>query len=163
VNAGIRMDRFDPNIKYPVTTAMGASDFYFNTFTRFNYDSLEAFGLLKKVEPITAWSPRIGVAHPITDRSMIRFFYGHIYQLASFYTLYGESWSNDGTRDSDINGNGIIEPTEIYNTIKEGNYGNPRLQYEKTISFELGFDWNFYSDYILALSTFYKSSNSTKN
>ena len=159
VNAGIRMDRFDPNIKYPVTTAMGASDFYFNTFTRFNYDSLEAFGLLKKVEPITAWSPRIGVAHPITDRSMIRFFYGHIYQLASFYTLYGESWSNDGTRDSDINGNGIIEPTEIYNTIKEGNYGNPRLQYEKTISFELGFDWNFYSDYILALSTFYKSSN----
>ncbi len=90
---------------------------------------------------------------------MIHFFYGHIYQLASFYTLYGESWSNDGTRDRDINDNGIIEPTEIYNTIEEGNFGNPRLQYEKTISFELGFDWNFYSDYILALSTFYKSSN----
>lgn len=159
VNAGIRMDRFDPSIDYPVTTAMGASDFFFNTFTRFNYDSLEAFGLLKKVDPITVWSPRVGVAHPITDRSMIHFFYGHIYQLASFYTLYGESWSNDGTQDNDINGNGIIDPTEIYNKIRYGNFGNPRLQYEKTISFELGFDWNFYSDYILALSTFYKSSN----
>ncbi len=159
INAGIRLDRFDPNTKYPVTTAMGASDFFFNSFTRFNYDSLQAFGLLKKVEPITAWSPRIGVAHPITSRSMIHFFYGHIYQLASFYTLYGEYWSNDGTRDKDKNDNGMTDPTEIYNTIEEGNFGNPRLQYEKTISFELGFDWNFYADYVLALSTFYKSSN----
>ena len=159
VNAGLRMDRFDPNIKYPVTTAMGASDFFFNTFTRFEYDSLDAFGLLKQVDPITVWSPRVGVAHPITDRSMIHFFYGHIYQQAGFYTLYGESWKNDGTKDKDINENGIIDPTEIYNTIEFGNFGNPRLQYEKTISFELGLDWNFYSDYILAISTFYKSSN----
>jgi|TARA_B100001079_G_C16411079_1_gene516527 outer membrane receptor protein involved in Fe transport len=159
LNAGVRLDRFDPNIEYPITTAMGASDFFFDTFTRFNYDSLNSFGLLKKVDPISVWSPRIGVAHPITDRSMIHFFYGHIYQLASFYTLYGEAWSNDGSKDRDINGNGIIEPTEIYNTIEEGNFGNPRLTYEKTISFELGFDWNFYSDYILAVSTFYKSSN----
>ena len=67
VNAGIRMDHFDPNIDYPVTTAMGASDYFFNTFTRFNYDSLATFGLLKQVEPITAWSPRIGIAHPIID------------------------------------------------------------------------------------------------
>ena len=159
VNAGIRMDHFDPNIDYPVTTAMGASDYFLNTFTRFNYDSLATFGLLKQVEPITAWSPRIGIAHPITDRSMIHFFYGHIYQLASFYTLFGERWSNDGTHDYDINENGTTDLTEEYNAMREGNFGNPRLQYEKTISFELGFDWNFYSDYVLALSTFYKSSN----
>ena len=159
LNAGIRMDHFDPSVKHPLTTAMAASDYFFDTFTRFNYDSLESFGLLEKTKPITAWSPRIGVAHPITDRSMIHFFYGHIYQLASFYTMYGERWVNDGTRDTDINSNNLNDDTELYNTLEESFFGNPRLTYEKTISFELGFDWNFYSDYILALSTFYKSSS----
>jgi outer membrane receptor protein involved in Fe transport len=90
---------------------------------------------------------------------MIHFFYGHIYQLASFYTMYGERWVNDGTRDTDINSNNLNDDTELYNTLEESFFGNPRLTYEKTISFELGFDWNFYSDYILALSTFYKSSS----
>ena len=159
LNAGIRMDHFDPSVKHPLTTAMAASDYFFDTFTRFNYDSLESFGLLEKTKPITAWSPRIGVAHPITDRSMIRFFYGHIYQLASFYTMYGERWVNDGTRDSDYNNNDLNDDSELYNKLEEGFFGNPRLTFEKTISFELGFDWNFYSDYILALSTFYKSSS----
>ena len=90
---------------------------------------------------------------------MIHFFYGHIYQLASFYTMYGERWVNDGTRDSDYNNNNLDDDAELYNKLEEGFFGNPRLTYEKTISFELGFDWNFYSDYILALSTFYKSSS----
>ena len=130
------MDHFDPSVKHPLTTAIAASDYFFDTFTRFNYDSLESFGLLEKTKPITAWSPRIGVAHPITDRSMIHFFYGHIYQLASFYTMYGERWVNDGTRDSDINSNNLNDDTELYNTLEESFFGNPRLTYEKTISFE---------------------------
>ena len=52
LNAGVRMDHFDPSVKHPLTTAMAASDYFFDTFTRFNYDSLESFGLLEKDFPI---------------------------------------------------------------------------------------------------------------
>ena len=161
VNAGIRMDRFDPNIEYPSTVAMAASDYFFNTFTRFDYKKLQEFGLLRKIKPKTVWSPRLGIAHPITNRSMIHFFYGHIYQLPSFYTMFAEQWENYGERDIDINGNGVIDPTEKYNMMSalHGFFGNPELGYEKTISFELGFDWNFYSEYVISLSSYYKSSS----
>ncbi len=161
VNAGIRMDRFDPNMDYPVTVSLAASDYFFNTFTRFDYDQLRQFGLLHRIKPKMVWSPRLGIAHPITDRSMIHFFYGHIYQLPSFYTMFAERWENYGQRDIDINKNGIIEPTERYNTLSalHGFFGNPELGFEKTISFELGFDWNFYKEYVLSLSSYYKSSS----
>ena len=40
--------------------------------------------------------------------------------------------------------NNLNDDAELYNKLEEGFFGNPRLTYEKTISFELGFDWNFY-------------------
>ncbi|MBC8216183.1 MAG: TonB-dependent receptor [Candidatus Marinimicrobia bacterium] len=159
INAGVRMDYFDPNIEYPKTAAMGASDYFFNTFTRFDYDRLREMNLLKKSEPKIVWAPRLGVAHSITDRSMIHFFYGHIYQLPSFYTMFATRWDNPGDPDEDINGNGYIDPTERYNRLEENFFGNPELEFEKTISFELGLDWNFYKDYVVSMSSYYKSSS----
>ena len=161
VNAGIRMDRFDPNIEYPATVSLAASDYFFNTFSRFDYKQLREFGLLRKIKPKTVWAPRLGIAHPITSRSMIHFFYGHIYQLPSFYTMFAERWENYGQRDKDINKNGVIDPKERFNTMSalHGFFGNPELGYEKTISFELGFDWNFYKEYVLSLASYYKSSS----
>ena len=161
VNAGIRLDWFDPNIEYPITPALAASKYYFNTFTRFDFDRLREFGLMRKIEPRMVLAPRLGVAHPITDRSMIHFFYGHIYQLPSFYTMFVEQWQNYGQRDNDVNEDGAIEETEEYNTLQaiRGFFGNPELDFEKTISFELGFDWNFVSEYVLSVSSYYKSSS----
>ncbi len=159
LNAGIRMDRFTPNTEWPITNAFTASDYFMNSFTRFELDSLKQFGLVEKIKPKTVWSPRIGIAHPITDKSMIHFFYGHIYQAASFYTLFSESWNNYGQKDADLNKSGDISETERYNRLEDDFFGTPSLEFEKTISFELGMDWNFYRDYVLSLSTFYKSSN----
>lgn len=159
LNAGVRMDRFDPNTSWPITNAMTASDYFMNSFTRFDLDSLNQSGLIKKMKAKTAWSPRIGVAHPITDKSMIHFFYGHIYQVASFYTLFTEAWDNYGQKDEDLNGDGEISSIEQYNRLEDDFFGYPDLEFEKTISFELGLDWNFYRDYVLSASTFYKSSN----
>jgi len=159
LNAGVRMDKFDPNTDWPITNAFTASDHFLNSFTRFNLDTLRSFGLMETIEPKTVWSPRIGVAHPITERSMIHFFYGHIYQQPSFYTLFTEAWDNYGNPDIDLNGNDTIDASEIYNQMEDSYFGTPSLGFEKTISFELGFDWNFYQDYVISLSTFYKSSN----
>jgi len=153
VNAGIRVDRFEPNFEHPATIALAASNYIYNTFTRMDYDRMREHGLLREAKAQTVWAPRIGVAHPITERASLHFFYGHIYQLPSFYALFGERWINrDGTLDSD--------KLATYNQLNEADFfGNPNLGYEKTINFELGADWNFYHDYILSGTTYYKSAS----
>lgn len=161
INAGVRMDRFEPEYEYPETIALAASTKMYNSFTRFDYDVMNKNGLLRKAKNQTVWAPRIGVAHPITDRASLHFFYGHIYQLPSFYTLYSERWINrDGSPDLDLNKDGKIGPQELYNQLTEAQiFGNPNLGYEKTINFELGADWNFYQDYVLRGTTYYKSAS----
>lgn len=161
VNAGIRVDHFRPEYEYPATIALAASDYMYNTFTRMDYEELGKRNLLRKAKPKTVWAPRLGIAHPITDRATLHFFYGHIYQLPSFYVFYGERWINrDGTKDEDINQNGVIDPTEHYNRLNEANFfGNPNLGFEKTINFELGADINFYKNYLINATTYYKSSS----
>jgi len=161
INAGVRMDRFEPEYEYPVTIALAASDYIYNSFTRFDYAELKKWGLLRKADPKTVWAPRLGVAHPITNNASLHFYYGHVYQLPSFYTLFGERWINrDGIKDKDLNNDGFINQTEFYNQMVEADFfGNPNLGYEKTINFELGADWNFYKDFILSATTYYKSAS----
>lgn len=161
INAGVRVDRFEPEYEIPVTVAIAASKYMYNTFTRFDYDEMRDRGLLRKAETKTVWAPRFGVAHPISERASLHFFYGHIYQLPSFYTMYGEKWRNrEGTFDVDLNGDGVIGPNEQYNQLVEAVFfGNPDLGYEKTINFELGADWNFYKDFIISGTTYYKSAS----
>jgi len=161
VNAGVRMDHFNADYEYPATIALAASDFMYNTFSRFDYEELRKRNLLRKAKAQTVWAPRLGVAHPITERATLHFFYGHIYQLPSFYTLFGEHWVNkDGTNDVDLNKNGKFDTAEIYNQLNEADFfGNPTLGYEKTINFELGADLNFAQNYLLNATTYYKSSS----
>jgi len=163
INAGVRVDHFEPDYEIPVTIGYAASNYMYNSFTRFDYDDMRARGLLTKAKSQTVWAPRFGVAHPITEQATLHFFYGHIYQLPSFYTLYGEMWDNSsGTPDQDLNNDGVIGPAEKYNSLNAHGhtfFGNPDLGYEKTINFELGADWNFYKDYILSGTTYYKSAS----
>lgn len=118
INAGIRVDHFESNVEIPITIAYASSDYMYNTFTRFDYEDMRDRELLTKAENQTVWAPRFGVAHPITERASLHFFYGHIYQLPSFYTLFGEQWDNrSGALDEDLNSDGIIGPTEMYNRL----------------------------------------------
>ncbi len=69
-------------------------------------------------------SPRLSVAHPVTDRSQIRLSYGHFFQAPSFKDIY--SHSNQDFR-FDLGGN--------TNNI----FGNGRLEMSQTVMFEVGF------------------------
>jgi outer membrane receptor protein involved in Fe transport len=69
-------------------------------------------------------SPRLSVAHPVTDRSQIRLSYGHFFQAPSFKDIY--SHSNQDFR-FDLGGN--------TNNI----FGNGQLEMSQTIMFEVGF------------------------
>ena len=65
-------------------------------------------------------SPRIGIAFPLTDVSVIHFNFGHFYQQPNYRDLY----------------RGINDPV---NSIISGNIqGNPNLTHEKSIQYEIG-------------------------
>lgn len=161
VNIGGRFDYFDWGTKFPVTYAMSKLSRPFNSYTRFRDLPDE---LWMKPDPLTAFSPRLGISHPITEKATIHFFYGHVYQLPSFNDMYREEWfaKNAKNDDKDVNKNGMVDEPEVYNRLNDASnrahFGNPTLEYEKTTSFEMGIDWNFYQDYLLTMTTYYKSA-----
>ncbi len=145
VNAGVRYDRFwDVNV--PLSGAM----------RRFVYDRMNRYLQVPRfpMRPISNWSPRIGISHPITDRSALHFYYGHLIQLPSFFPMFHEEFSGTGGRIANI-------PYSNYNnTYRPSGTGAIRPIWDstqQTISFEVGADWNFVKDYTVALATFYKT------
>ncbi len=111
----------------------------------------------------TAISPRLGISHPITDRSTIRFFTGRFHQFIGLQSLYNRTWRATGP-DKDLNGNGQIDEMEIFNALVyplAGEFGNVHMKPERTTNFEVGFDYNFYGDYVLGLTAFYKDQEGT--
>jgi len=94
---------------------------------------------------------------------MVRFSFGQFYQVPSFVRAYGSSWS-ETTGDRDVNGNKVIDETEWMNGAAPaggdqgwGNWLRPKA--EKTYNMEAGVNWNFISDYTVALTTYYKSAS----
>lgn len=69
INAGLRLDYFDPKYKY-------APDI---NIPNANFEDVEA--------KLTV-SPRLGMSFPITDQGIIHFSYGHFYQLPPYNYLY---------------------------------------------------------------------------
>ncbi len=88
------------------------------------------------VEPerVTEVSPRLGVAHPVTDKTQIRLSYGTKYQVPRFLHLY-----------QGIN----IDLSQQQNTNQF--FGNPYLGFRKTTSFEVGITNLLSEDWVLDL------------
>ncbi len=79
-------------------------------------------------------SPRIGVSHPISDRDVLHFTYGHYFQIPPFYQI-------------------------LSNYVFSGAFpivGNADIDPEKTISYEVGLKHAFTNDLILDITAFYK-------
>ncbi|MCX6150031.1 MAG: TonB-dependent receptor [Ignavibacteriales bacterium] len=80
-------------------------------------------------------SPRLGISHPITEDSKLYFNYGHF----------------------------VSEPSSSYRFLlqQEANgqvdyMGNPNMNYEKTIAYELGYEQNLFNTVLLHLAAYYK-------
>ncbi len=110
LNLGLRYDYLDPR------AAM------WETIQRFGYrDSVTHEWIpapLMDVPPQIQWSPRIGIAYPVTDKTIFHFSYGHFFQFPSFDAL-------------------------TYNNRKDLTaslplVGNPRVRAQKTVAFETG-------------------------
>ena len=107
-------------------------------------------------------SPRVGISHPITSKSLIRFFYGKFKQMPNFEQLYRNEWQSQSNSDSDLNGNGTIDTGERWNAFNANtarhHAANPRIPPEETVNFELGLDWNFVAEYVASVTSYYKSA-----
>jgi outer membrane receptor protein involved in Fe transport len=120
VNAGLRLDYFDPRVSVPADPA----DPNIHNPIRPDHaaDPLEVRQTYwwRRVEPKYQLSPRIALAYPISDAGVIHVSYGHFFQRPAFEILYTNPYYK-----WDVNDNLPL-------------VGNPDLQAERTVSFEVG-------------------------
>ncbi len=88
-----------------------------------------------KSQPDLSLNPRLAISHPITDNSKLYFNYGH------FHTEPASSYRFRLQREY----SGLV--TSI---------GDPNLERERTISYELGYVQAFQNDYLLSIAGYYK-------
>ena len=96
---------------------------YSEYYDRFNDqpDLINKTGWWKKTISKSQLSPRLAVAYPISDKGVIHFAYGYFFKIPDFSLLYNNTKYKLSETGTDF-----------------GIFGNPDLQPETTISYELG-------------------------
>lgn len=85
------------------------------------------------------FSPRLGVAFPITDRGVVHFSYGHFFQIPNFELLYTNPEYKFGQGTGNL-----------------GIAGNPELKPQQTISGEVGVQQAFSDDISVDLTMYFR-------
>lgn len=126
LNFGLRYEYFDPAAKYNpnLSEALSARDATFLTKD------------LKNASVKHTLSPRISIAYPITDQGVIRFSYGHFYQLGNLSSLY-------------TNTNFRVAGTQPI-------FGNADVKPQRSVQYEIGLTQGLTSDLRLEVVGFYK-------
>jgi len=128
-NVGLRLDYSDPNTKWYQLKA------YDKNLSAGYGKSIENKVAKKDAKAELYLSPRLGVSHPITANSKLYFNYGH------FRSEPFSSYRFRIQRES----NGLVT-----------YLGNPNLQLEKTVAYELGFAQNLFDVLLLNVAAYYK-------
>ncbi len=85
-------------------------------------------------------SPRLGVSHPITERDVLRFAYNYQNQLPQFQYIFTSK-----------------TPVDAYGSDVTINVGNPSLEPQITVTYEVGLSHQISDDYVLDLTAYYKN------
>ncbi|NQT26780.1 TonB-dependent receptor [candidate division KSB1 bacterium] len=162
INIGVRFDYFDanaykpsdphdPNIYYPMndenryknwvdppdTLTTQEREAYYAQFDEYESSDRREF-MQEKVDPKMAFSPRLGIAYPISDKGVIHFSYGHFFQVPNFEYLY----DNPDFKFSSGGGNQV--------------FGNPNLNPERTVQYEVGLQQQIAENIGVDVTLFYK-------
>ena len=158
INIGLRFDFFDakgkilsdpedPNIYTPFklkniykdTNSDGVISQTEQTGTnKYSLAEREAFWY-KDTSIKTQVSPRLGVAYPITDKGVIHFSYGIFQQVPEYSQLY----AGDQLKVTSASGT-------------QGPYGNPDLNPQRTIMYELGLQQQITENIGIDITGFYR-------
>ncbi len=131
VNAGMRLDWWFPGkyVDRAVQDTMIVSPALRDAYYR---DSFNIFGQRGKAH----LSPRLGISHPILDNAMLFYSYGHFSKLPQPQRVYAK-----------------------LNSISQSTYqlfGNPNLNPETTVSYELGLRYEVTTNDVLTVTAYYR-------
>lgn len=132
INAGVRFDYFDANGK--VFSDPNDPDIIFEA-QRANYQG----NPFKDSDPIWQFSPRLGIAFPISAGGVIHFSYGHFFQIPNFEILYRNPYFR-------LNSGGALI----------GLVGNANLKPQKTINGEIGLKQELSSSSAVEVTAFFR-------
>lgn len=113
INFGIRYDYFHPKSYYPSQRRNPANQLSFP-------DNPEMESTPLWTEPKHQISPRFGLAYQLGKTALLHFSYGHFFQLPPMYAMY----QNHSLQ---------VAPTDYETTM-----GDPQIQAQKTVQYELG-------------------------
>ena len=108
---------------------------YLNANAKFRSNPLDPTSV-EVVKPRTQFSPRIGIAHPISDRTKLHFAYGHFFQNPEYQYLFEN-------RQYDLN-------------VREPLFGQANIDAERTIAYEVGISHQLSDRIAIDLTAYYK-------
>ncbi len=128
LNAGIRYEYFDAASQYNTNLSKNLDDQKLGFLDTYVSDT----------EIKHMISPRFSVSYPITDRGVIRFSYGHFYQLGSLSSLYRNDFRY------------------VAASTNNPSFGNANVNPERSIQYELGLQQQLTEDFKFDLTGYYK-------
>lgn len=108
---------------------------YLNANVLFRKNPLDPNSVIK-VKPRYQLSPRIGIAHPISERTKLHFSYGHFFQNPDFEFLFEN-------KQYDLN-------------VREPLFGQPDLDAQRTVAYEIGISHQFTDRIAAHVVAYYK-------
>lgn len=119
-----------PEDDYPIEYAkyIGAVDYHERISDRFS-------------QPQLMISPRLGVSHPISEKSVLHFVYNYQRQLPQMQYIFTTG------RPIDV----------ITNPGSDVIVGNPELDDQTTITYEAGLQYQLHDDYVMDITAYFKN------
>ncbi len=127
-NGKVLVDRRDPNIYAPLRPGLDL----------LTLEEREPY-FYKDAESKIQVSPRFGIAYPVSATGVVHFSYGHFLQIPPFQYLFQRG--NYKVPNSGLN---------------IGVFGNPDLEAQKTIMYEIGVRQEFADNYLIDVTGFYR-------
>lgn len=123
-------------IEFPyLVINLGVRFDYLNANTAFRADPLDPASVVQ-VKSRQQVSPRIGIAHPISDRTKLHFAYGHFFQNPDYQFMFEN-------RDFKI-------------SVREPIFGQPSLDAQRTVAYEIGITHQFSDQVVMSGTAYYK-------
>jgi outer membrane receptor protein involved in Fe transport len=129
INAGIRYDYFEPDGEIPLDFSDPT-----NSETR-------------SAQATHQFSPRLGLAYPISATGAFHVSYGHFFQVPNFLYLYTNPQFNIDPLQSSL----APPPESLKNTV-----GNAELKPQQTTIYEIGLQQQLSSIYAITLTVYFK-------
>ncbi len=129
-NLGVRMDYFDPGGEWWVY------DPWTEAFSAVNSPGMDTLLTQERTEKQITFSPRVGIAFPITINSKLYFNYGHMRSFPTPENLY------------------LLRKNSFDQAVLQ--VATPNNPLESTIQYEIGYEHNLFDQFLLRVAGYYK-------